>query len=642
MQRSRRSVVSRVAAGFLFFLGCWASPAQTPQELATAAGRALQAKDYATAEAGYAQILGRLPDSAEMHSNYGMACYYQRKFDCAERAFARAIELKPGLFLPNWLLAQLLSERGDYRRALPHAERAHAQGLAQGEVRNLLAGILVGLERHDRAVQLYKKALEADPSDADTYYRLGKVYLERGQRVMSALREHEGLDFAELLAAERSTPDETSDPGDSKAATEAQRTLAINAYKDALSSGVDVRGARVEYAKLEIAAGNTDAARSALEAELEKDPLSYEAEFQMARLDVLAGDPLGAADRLDRAAAIRPESFDPLPRLRVPLRDSGIAHAVPSLVERARDGSFAAALLLYGFFESEAGRESGRWEEAALLARQRLQEGAQAAPAAANGLELLQRKRYEHGIRALLAVAEAKSLPPGGGLELARALYRVGRYDALVQLFRGQDTAEPEMTYLVGSSLARLGFDALERMVQLDPDSARAHQLLGEASFAQERYIEASSAFEEAAERAPRSPEIRFLLGNSYYKQMLFPAAAAAFRRTTELNDRHAEAHLMLGDALLQSGDSEGAIAALKRSLELDGGLDDAYVLLGKAYRAQGNVELALENLERGASVDNDGSIHYQLFMLYRTDRQPEKARAALEKSQQLRESARK
>ena len=227
-------------------------------------------------------------------------------------------------------------------------------------------------------------------------------------------------------------------------------------------------------------------------------------------------------------------------------------------------------------------------------------------------------------------------------MELARALYRVGRYDALVLLFQGQSTAEPELTYLVGSGLAKLGFDALETMVQVDPDSARAHQLLGEACFAQERYIEAASAFEEAAEREPRSPEIRFLLGNSYYKHMLFPAAAAAFRRTTELDDRHAEAHLMLGDALLQSGDSGGAVAALERSLELDGGLDEAYVLLGKAHRAQGNVKLALENLERGASVDKDGSIHYQLFMLYRTDRQPEKARAALEKSQQLRESARK
>ena len=635
-------MVSRFAVGLLFFVGCWASLAQTPQELATAAGRALQGKDYATAEATYAKLLDLLPDSAEMHSNFGMACYYQRKFDCAERAFTRAIELKPGLFLPHWLLAQLLFERGDYQRALPHAERAHAHGLVQREVRNLLAGILVGLERHDRAVRLYKEALQADPSDADTYYRLGKVYLERGQRVMSALREHEGLNFAQLLAAERSTPDEERQSDDSEAATEAQRILAINAYKDALSSGVKVRGARVEYAKLEIAAGNIDAARDALEAELEEDPLSYEAEFQMARLDLLAADPLGAADRLDRAAVTRPEGFDPLPRLRVPFSDSGIAQRVPSLAARASDGSFAAALLLYRFFESEAGREADRWEEAALVARQRLQEGVRAAPAALDGLALLRRKRYEDGIRALLAGPEAKSLPPGGDVELARALYRVGRYDALVLLFQGQSTAEPELTYLVGSGLAKLGFDALESMVQVDPDSARAHQLLGEACFAQERYIEAASAFEEAAEREPRSPEIRFLLGNSYYKHMLFPAAAAAFRRTTELDDRHAEAHLMLGDALLQSGDSGGAVAALERSLELDGGLDEAYVLLGKAHRAQGNVKLALENLERGASVDKDGSIHYQLFMLYRTDRQPEKARAALEKSQQLRESARK
>lgn len=71
-----------------------------------------------------------------------------------------------------------------------------------------------------------------------------------------------------------------------------------------------------------------------------------------------------------------------------------------------------------------------------------------------------------------------------------------------------------------------------------------------------------------------------------------------------------------------------------------NGGLKQAYVLLGQAYRAQGNFELALANLERGASEDEDGSIHYQLFMLYRRARQLDKAKAALEISQQLRQAA--
>ena len=50
--------------------------------------------------------------------------------------------------------------------------------------------------------------------------------------------------------------------------------------------------------------------------------------------------------------------------------------------------------------------------------------------------------------------------------------------------------------------------------------------------------------------------------------------------------------------------------------------------------------EEAIEHLELGADTDTDGSIHYQLFSLYRKLGQKEKAKSALHTSQKLRSAS--
>ena len=96
----------------------------------------------------------------------------------------------------------------------------------------------------------------------------------------------------------------------------------------------------------------------------------------------------------------------------------------------------------------------------------------------------------------------------------------------------------------------------------------------------------------------------------------------------------------MQGDALVQLGEMQEALPPLNRSLELNPSLDRAHVLLGKVYSAQGKLDESLKHLEKGAAADKDGSVHYQLFVLYRKLNQPEKAAIALRASQELRNAA--
>ena len=75
----------------------------------------------------------------------------------------------------------------------------------------------------------------------------------------------------------------------------------------------------------------------------------------------------------------------------------------------------------------------------------------------------------------------------------------------------------------------------------------------------------------------------------------------------------------------------------LKPALDLDFTLIDAHAKLGKALAMLGRFEEAVSHLEHASSLDRDGSIHYQMAMLYRRLGREEKYAASLKESQRLR-----
>src|SRR5262249_53215805 len=145
----------------------------------------------------------------------------------------------------------------------------------QKEARKLYIATVVGLKQYDRAIEEYDRTIEAHPDDADSYYGLGNVYLQLGQTVIQRLANTPG--YSALMTAQHY---ETS---------EEWRSLALNAYKDAIARLPSVPAIRVGYAKLEIVQRNWDAARNALNQELRVDPESYEARFQLARVMLAQG-----------------------------------------------------------------------------------------------------------------------------------------------------------------------------------------------------------------------------------------------------------------------------------------------------------------------------------------------------------------
>ena len=213
---------------------------------------------------------------------------------------------------------------------------------------------------------------------------------------------------------------------------------------------------------------------------------------------------------------------------------------------------------------------------------------------------------------------------------LARAEAALGRYEAAFEGFGRALRVEPrnpDALYYLGITAGVLAQAEYERVFELTPESARAHQLRGESYQAQGRVRESEAEYEAALAASPRSVEVLVALGDltrlnaaydealAYYSRAAEVAprnydilyglgvchsyrqehakAALSFREALRLEPGSAPAHLALGSSLLQTGQTSAAVTELEAAKRLEPRMRQAYFLLGRAYRALGRSEEA-------------------------------------------------
>ena len=465
-----------------------------------------------------------------------------------------------------------------------------------------LGRMLFHQSRHEEALPLLRAAAAAQPGE-DLIRRLVAATLIGLERYSEAIAEYRKLldagpnDIETLyelgkvyLHVGQRTFDRLAEFPDSaffllaNAEFQAERPrfeeVAEDFYRRAVAAQPAHAGLRTALAIYLLRRGEWDGAREAFEQALERDAEAYNALFGRAFARVGSGDWKGAAADLSRAAAIRPEFFRPLPP--PPLEE--FAGFTPEELDDRDD--FGAAYLRWVFTGETARPPTG------------------------------------------------ESRLPAAGLDRLRELLKIGRYSEVTQM----DGVEgPEAIYLKGAAYRQLGKAMLERLVAVDPNSARVRQLLGDSLYARELFAEAAEEYQEAAKKRPNDPEILFSLANAWLRQPDHPRATDAYRRLLEMLPTHAEAAHNLGLSLVAQNRHREAVETSQRALELNPGLTRTHVTLGQALAALGETEEALRHLEAGAETDTDGTVHYQLFQLYRKLGLKEKAEAARQRSAELR-----
>ena len=166
---------------------------------------------------------------------------------------------------------------------------------------------------------------------------------------------------------------------------------------------------------------------------------------------------------------------------------------------------------------------------------------------------------------------------------------------------RGLDLSKSE-NYL-------LAVESLKKAIQMDPNRAESHRLLGRIYlFYLAKTTEAIGALQTALKLDPDNPSVHQMLGVAHFRQNRYPEAIQALRRAIELNpkvspDYPYHPYYDLGMVYLKQGKFDDAISCFERAVELDPDQIRAYYSLGNAYIRQGAIQKGAELIRKYESL---------------------------------------
>lgn len=183
--------------------------------------------------------------------------------------------------------------------------------------------------------------------------------------------------------------------------------------------------------------------------------------------------------------------------------------------------------------------------------------------------------------------------------------------------------------------------DVYKKILLLNPDSAEADMLAGEALDEMKDNEGSTKMFRAAVKANPREPNAHFGLGYLLWSQKKYPEAARELQAELDNDPKHAQAMLYLADTDVQMNQMAAAQPLLERVIELDPSLALAYLDLGIVYSETGRNEDALRELNVAAKLmPDDVNVHWRLGRLYRAMGKKEEAKAELDKASSLNKAA--
>src|SRR5512135_3140042 len=130
--------------------------------------------------------------------------------------------------------------------------------------------------------------------------------------------------------------------------------------------------------------------------------------------------------------------------------------------------------------------------------------------------------------------------------------------------------------------------DVYREILTIDPDSAEADMLAGEALDEMKDNAGATKMFREAARVNPKLPDVHFGLAYLLWAQKNYPEAAAEFQAELNNDPDHVQSMVYLADTDIQMNKMDAARPLLERALKLDTSQPLAHLDLGIIYSEAG------------------------------------------------------
>lgn len=222
-------------------------------------------------------------------------------------------------------------------------------------------------------------------------------------------------------------------------------------------------------------------------------------------------------------------------------------------------------------------------------------------------------------------------------LESGRPRDAIGKLEAALQ----KQPGDMDLLYYIGKAFGDLSKQTFEFLIQENPNSARARQVLGDARLASGNRDAAEKDFRVALALRPDLRGVHYALGEIYLTSGDYAGAEREFREETRQAPGSAAAAYKLGVVLLNRGELTAAIAELQRANGLQPGMPETLLELGKATAAAGNAataeKLFRQVLEQESASALAEAAHFQLAQIYRKLGRASEANQEMKQFQDLR-----
>ncbi len=181
---------------------------------------------------------------------------------------------------------------------------------------------------------------------------------------------------------------------------------------------------------------------------------------------------------------------------------------------------------------------------------------------------------------------------------------------------------------------------ALNRAVELDPNSARTHLLMAESLSDGGKFADSIPEYQAAMKLDPGLEAAYLGLASEYWKQRQFDQALPLLQHLLVKSPRDPETNAMLADILEHNGDVGGARRCAEIALAGNPDLIQTRIVLARIYLIKQLPKLAIAEIRKVISADPDGSYHFLLFRACHQAGDEQGAKQAMAEFQQIRYGA--
>jgi len=259
------------------------------------------------------------------------------------------------------------------------------------------------------------------------------------------------------------------------------------------------------------------------------------------------------------------------------------------------------------------------------------------------GMGYLRTNQYEKAIPPLKKAISLKPKEFKAYLNLCFAYQESGHEEDAARILQKADALFPkntEVLYNLGKTYTKLMEKSYKEMAQVDPDSYRFHQVMGDSYEIRRDYPNAQAEYRKALEKSPDpyTPGLHYSLGNSYWMEAKWDQAIEQFKQELAISPGDYTTTWKLGDTYLFQRKYDEARPYLGKAIQDKPDLAQAYRDMAKLCIQTNQPEAALPSLKKAMQLaPEEPSVHYLLAQVYRKEGKLPEMKAELESFQKLR-----